>query len=115
MGAILLHLRDPIGALMAARSVCADRLVATTRVIDGDDDDTPRMQLMPPWAEWWFPNVSCYRRWLEDAGFGAVDVSGSVTLTAEVSVPSTDIPGQVRNAHQRLRLADAHVKPPVVG
>jgi len=29
MGAVLPHLRDPIGALMAARSVCSGRLVAT--------------------------------------------------------------------------------------
>ena len=30
MGALLCHLRDPIGALMAARSVCGGRVIAST-------------------------------------------------------------------------------------
>src|ERR1051326_2903092 len=32
LGAILCHLRDPIGALMAVRSVCSDRVIASTQI-----------------------------------------------------------------------------------
>ena len=33
MGAVLPHVRDPIGALMAARRVCGDRLIASTMMM----------------------------------------------------------------------------------
>ncbi|MGA7415094.1 MAG: methyltransferase domain-containing protein, partial [Bryobacteraceae bacterium] len=36
LGSILCHLRDPIGALMAARSVCKHRVIAATTVVLGE-------------------------------------------------------------------------------
>src|SRR4030095_2494922 len=47
LGAILCHLRDPIGALMAARSVCRHRVMASTPVVLGEteSDVLPRQYL----------------------------------------------------------------------
>jgi SAM-dependent methyltransferase len=112
VGALLLHLRDPVGALMAARSVCRGRLVATTRLVDDDvDAPVPRMERVSPpqFANWWFPNAECYRRWFLDAGFARVDVERAVTLRGTAPRPSFEDPALVRNPTQRLRLADARV------
>src|SRR5439155_552769 len=63
MGALLMHLRDPIGALIAARSVCRNRLIATALVHLGiDEEPRPRMTLMSPETNvhsWWIPNKAC--------------------------------------------------------
>lgn len=105
MGALLLHLRDPIGALMAARSVCADRLIATTRIMVEDGDNPhPRMNL--PWTDidnisWWEPNKACYKHWFLAAGFTQVDVERTVTLT--VDKPS------ISNSTQLLQIGDARI------
>jgi SAM-dependent methyltransferase len=109
MGALLLHLRDPVGALMAARSVCGDRLLATTGTLIGDGDDPrPRMELLD--MIWWYPNKACFRRWFLDAGFRQVDVDRAVTLSAEKQAfESFDHPGVRRNCTQILQVGDARV------
>jgi len=110
VGALLLHLRDPIGGLIAARSVCRDRLIATSPVISDDSRDEPWMKMAPFNAgAWWLPNKAAYRRWFLDAGFSQVDVERAVTLSGEAPHPSFDdpTPGAIRNGTQRLRLADA--------
>jgi len=47
LGAILCHLRDPIGALIAASSVCRQRVIASTPVVlgEGEADVLPRQYL----------------------------------------------------------------------
>jgi tRNA (mo5U34)-methyltransferase len=72
-GSLLLHLRDPIGGLLAAGSVCRDLLM----VVDAID---PLLTLLHrrlpvaaldgvkrPW--WWRPNVAGLVRMIEAAGF----------------------------------------------
>jgi SAM-dependent methyltransferase len=112
MGALLLHLRDPIGALMAARSVCRARLIATTWFIPDEPlrseprpicdlpalDDTPAGRNV-----WWRPNRSACRLWLEAAGFCDVDVGRTVTLTADT------VDAAHFNSTQTLLLAHGHV------
>jgi hypothetical protein len=111
IGALLQHLRDPVGALQAARSVCRGRLIATTGLSAEPYDDVPRMELHTAlaFANWWFPNRSCYARWFLDAGFRTVDVQRMVTLTGETARPSFEDPGMIRNQSQRLCLAEAEV------
>ena len=111
MGAILCHLRDPIGALMAARSVCRHRLIASTPVVLGETgpDVLPRQYL--PYTEvdkisWWLPNEACFRHWFQAAGFIAVDVSRQVTLRCDV--PRLEN-GRAANGDQILRVASAFV------
>jgi len=73
LGSLLVHLRDPVGALKRVRSVCAGRLVLVEAI------DVPHSLLHPrrpsaaldaagrPW--WWKPNLAGLRRMVEAAGF----------------------------------------------
>lgn len=122
MGALLLHLRDPIGALMAARSVCSGQLVATTRTMpEHDDNPFPFMDL--PFTSidkisWWRPNKACFKHWLLAAGFSSVDVESSVSMTGDVLRPGKAIDPTVaespnisayKNDTHQLRLGRALV------
>lgn len=111
LGAILCHLRDPIGALMAARSVCRNRVVASTPVVLGESEaDTQPRQYLPYTMDdrisWWLPNEACFRHWFLAAGFTEVDVSRSVTLRS-------DLPrihdGKQANGDQTIRVGTAIV------
>jgi SAM-dependent methyltransferase len=94
IGALLLHLRDPIGALMAARSVCTQRLIASTPVIPGGRIDEDPIQHLPWTAvdqiSWWLPNLACFRHWFLAAGFRDVDVTRTVTLRSDVPYYTKD-------------------------
>jgi hypothetical protein len=113
MGALLLHLRDPIGALMAARAVCRNRLLATNWFAPDNDllagINRPAADLPSLGAEeqgrysWWRPNRAAYRLWFEAAGFRDVDVGRTVTLTADLEVADHF------NSTQALLLGDARV------
>ncbi|HEV2310600.1 MAG TPA: methyltransferase domain-containing protein [Acidimicrobiia bacterium] len=86
LGALLCHVRDPIGALMAARSVCAGQVVASTLVDVWDTSSDAAARLMwtqPSAVGWWFPNLACYREWFLAAGFRDPDVSRQVSLRAD--------------------------------
>jgi SAM-dependent methyltransferase len=111
LGAILCHLRDPIGALMAARSVCRHRVIASTPVVLGETepDVLPRQYL--PYTNtdkisWWLPNEACFRHWFLAAGFTAVDVSGQATLRADIQRSEG---GRPANGDQIIRIASAFV------
>jgi SAM-dependent methyltransferase len=111
MGAILCHLRDPIGALMAARSVCRHRVIASTPVVLGETepDILPRQYL--PYTNvdkisWWLPNEACFRHWFLAAGFTAVDVSRQVVLRCDVP---REEGGRAANGDQILRVGSAFV------
>ncbi len=74
MGSLLLHLRDPIGALERLREVCADDgTVCTMDAIDPTFTRLfPRRALATfdgdgrPW--WWLPNIAGYERMVRAAG-----------------------------------------------
>jgi SAM-dependent methyltransferase len=111
LGAILCHLRDPIGALMAARSVCRHRVIASTPVVLGETepDVLPRQYL--PYTKidnisWWLPNEACFKHWFLAAGFTGVDVSRQVALRADVLRHEN---GKPANGDQILRVGSAFV------
>jgi tRNA (mo5U34)-methyltransferase len=73
MGSLLLHLRDPVRALAAVRSVCRGQLLS-------HDSISPMLSLLAPRTpaallhgtirqEWWIPNKAGRRREIEAAGF----------------------------------------------
>jgi SAM-dependent methyltransferase len=111
LGAILCHLRDPIGALIAARSVCRHRVIASTPVVLGETepDILPR-QYMPYTntckISWWLPNEACFRHWFLAAGFTGVDVSRQTTLRADICRMDGDRPA---NGDQIIRVGSAFV------
>jgi tRNA (mo5U34)-methyltransferase len=73
VGSLLLHLRDPVGALERVRAVCRGRLIVFDAI------DLPMTLAMPrrpsaaldglgrPW--WWRPNRAALIRMVEGAGF----------------------------------------------
>jgi tRNA (mo5U34)-methyltransferase len=84
MGTILLHLRDPVGALMALRRVVTGHLLL-------NDSITPARRWLgtPPAAArlqsldgpfWWMPNAPALRRYVEAAGFRVVQGPTAYTL-----------------------------------
>lgn len=105
MGALLLHLHDPLGALMAARSVCRDRLIATNWFIPETAHaivDLPALR-QETGNVWWRPSRSAYALWLQAAGFRAIDVARTVPLSTDRVVPG-------RNARdQTLLVGDARI------
>jgi len=112
MGTILLHLRDPIGALMAARSVCADRLIAVTPIMhqaNGNAEPQMMLYIHGDNITWWYPNKTCYKHWFLGAGFASVDVERQTTLTADKRIPHPDLPID-RNTTQLLQIGDARVQ-----
>ncbi len=111
MGTILLHLRDPIGALMAARSVCADRLIAATPIwyqANGNPEPQMMLYIHGDNMTWWYPNTTCYKHWFLGAGFASVDIERQATLTADKAIPHPDLPVD-RNTTQLLQIGDARV------
>jgi SAM-dependent methyltransferase len=93
-GSLLLHLRDPIGALRAARSVCTNLLVTTIPTWAEQDENPVPMQMLPythlDRMSWWMPNKAALRHWLLAAGFRQIDIVGSVTIHPDREVYSTN-------------------------
>ena len=84
-GSLLLHLRDPLRALAAIRSVCSDLFMSIAQV----DLALTRMHPRRPLAnvdgtsgrgQWWVANVAGHLRMLEAAGF---DVQRSTGIYLE--------------------------------
>jgi 2-polyprenyl-3-methyl-5-hydroxy-6-metoxy-1,4-benzoquinol methylase len=82
IGALLPHLRDPIGALRAARSVCKGVCIATASTWTEHDESPTPVQMLPythiDKISWWLPNKAAYDHWFKAAGFSSVDVGTQV-------------------------------------
>ncbi len=112
IGALLCHLRDPIGALMAVHRVCRGRVIASTPVVIGEpEDETPARQYLPytetDRISWWLPNEACYRHWFQAAGFLDVETGTTVRLCCDVL--RRDPKGHPYNGDQVLRIGSARV------
>jgi tRNA (mo5U34)-methyltransferase len=112
LGAVLCHLRDPIGGLMAARRCCRGQLLATTPVVLGEPEgETLPRQYLPYTGihdlGWWLPNEACFRQWFLAAGFARVNIDRQVDLLCDV--PYFDATGRQANQDQIHRLARAWV------
>lgn len=74
VGSLLGHLRDPVGALMALRRVCAGRL-HLAEMTHGRLDLLSRrvgiakFQALSSHLTWWVPNRACLRQMVEAAGY----------------------------------------------
>jgi SAM-dependent methyltransferase len=109
MGALLMHLRDPIGALMAVRSVCKQRLIASSCLLEAPIEKP--MMLMPEKVgdgiSWWVPNRPCLQQWFQAAGFTKIDADRPVNLTTDKIF--LDEHGHSSGADQSLTLVNAYV------
>jgi tRNA (mo5U34)-methyltransferase len=109
LGALLQHLRDPVGALRAARSVCRGSVVASCVTWpEQDASDFPLMAF--PYLQdkitWWLPNKACYRHWFLGAGFSEVDVDRTLKYRPDVE---RDHEGAAINREKEIRLAVARL------
>jgi tRNA (mo5U34)-methyltransferase len=96
-GSLLLHLRDPLRALAAIRSVCVGHFLSTTQV-----DLRPwlyrrrplvRLDGMSPLCQWWLPNAAGHRQMVRAAGFEVELDSRLYSIPFGESHPSTSVSG----------------------
>jgi tRNA (mo5U34)-methyltransferase len=79
IGNLLLHLRDPVGALMAVRSVVAGELFSVDVVSLAATVASPRTpaavlsRRTVPY--WWIPNVAAFRQYFVKSGFELIESS----------------------------------------
>lgn len=110
MGALLMHVRDPIGALMAARSVCRGLLVTNALMTNAAESSVPSMELINNEQDkinWWRPNRACLAGMLRAAGFREVSVDRTVHLTTDKVF--VDNQGRHSGVDHPLYLAHARV------
>lgn len=79
IGSLLLHLRDPVGALQAVRGVLAGSLLSVDAIsplltLLHPKQPVARLEV-PGWPLWWVMNLDCYRRLFPPAGL-SVTASG---------------------------------------
>jgi len=84
-GSLLLHLRDPLRALAAIRSVCRGRLLCTNQIDLARSVGPRRAPLVrldgtSGITQWWIPNASGHRQMLEAAGFDVERQSGLYSI-----------------------------------
>jgi tRNA (mo5U34)-methyltransferase len=96
IGTILLHLRDPIGALMALRKVVTGQLLINDSItptgLFGPRVPSARLQSRQA-PFWWMPNAAGLARYVEAAGFRITE--GPVKYTLAIDPRKT--PGRYRN------------------
>ncbi len=73
-GSLLLHLRDPVRALEAIRSVCRGRFLCTNQIdlrltLLGRGAPLARLQGATDLCQWWVPNPTAHRHMLESTGW----------------------------------------------
>jgi tRNA (mo5U34)-methyltransferase len=111
LGSLLLHLRDPVGALAAVRSVCAGEAVIADTVEAIPTllrPRTPTARLAgvgEPW--WWQPNGAALRRMIESAGFEVLERSGLYFLPVGAGHPPAPL---LRSLRAALRSAEGREK-----
>jgi tRNA (mo5U34)-methyltransferase len=77
VGSLLVHLRDPVGALMAIRGVLDGELLSVDAIspllsILHPQQPIARLEA-PGWPMWWNLNLTAYRRLFDAAGMAVVD------------------------------------------
>jgi len=78
-GSLLLHLRDPIEALEAIRTVCAGEFLSSECIdlrltLLHPKSPYARLDGTSELCQWWSPNAAAHLRMLESAGFDVVRV-----------------------------------------
>jgi tRNA (mo5U34)-methyltransferase len=78
-GSLLLHLRDPIAALEAIRSVCRGEFLSSECIdlrltLAHPKRPCARLDGVSELCQWWLPNAAAHRRMLESAGFEVLRV-----------------------------------------
>jgi len=85
VGAILQHLRDPVGALERIRDVLAPGgQVVLFEPVDAklskQSEPLAKLRIGQTIWTWWYPNKACLVDWVRTAGFTAVDDLGTTKV-----------------------------------
>ena len=91
-GSLMLHLRDPIRALEAIRSVCRGQFLSVEEIKLGLTLRHPRRpfaELLGQRGQWWVPTSEGHRRMLEVAGFTIERAVGPFAIPFGVAHPTT--------------------------
>ncbi len=91
-GSLLLHLRDPLRALEAVRSICAGYFLSAETVdlrLSILQRRVPAATLngMGTLCQWWLPNVAGHRRMISSAGFEIVQATRAYAIPFGVAHP----------------------------
>jgi tRNA (mo5U34)-methyltransferase len=102
-GSLMLHLRDPVGALEAIRTVCRGCFLSAEQIDLSATLLHPRRPVfrldgMSERLQWWVPNAAGHRRLVEAAGFDIEQEARTYSAPYGVSHPPRD-----RSAGGRLR------------
>jgi tRNA (mo5U34)-methyltransferase len=113
-GSLLIHLRDPVAAVEAVRSVCRDTFLSAEHV-------SLRLGILHPRApvamfgagdlgRWWVPNAAGHRRLVEAGGFEVTRTSGAYTIPLGPSHPHRAGRATARGVARRLAGAKPGVR-----
>lgn len=85
LGSLLVHLRDPVGALMALYRVCRREIIVVEEYdrwleLLGRRRPLARLQAISPHLTWWVPNKACLADMMRAAGFVDVRVGATFLL-----------------------------------
>jgi tRNA (mo5U34)-methyltransferase len=104
IGTLLLHLREPLRALSAIRSVLEPdgRLLVNDGVSLGMSLRHPRapvhtLSLLPGKPFWWIPNASGLRRYLEKTGLDVIASGGPYLVPRGSGYARPPLPRSARN------------------
>jgi tRNA (mo5U34)-methyltransferase len=106
-GSLMLHLRDPIAALEAIRTVCAGKFLSIEEIdlqltLRHPRRAVARLDGVSPLCQWWIANAVAHRRMLESAGFDVVSSTRPFCEPlGEGHPPPRGMRSQVRNAMTR--------------
>ena len=110
-GSLLLHLRDPLRALDAIRSVCTGSFLSTnqvdlTRSIVQRKRPLLRLDGLSDLCQWFLPNAAAHRRTVEAAGFDIERESGLYSIPFGVAHPpeqrsTFDVSGHIWSGGRR--------------
>jgi tRNA (mo5U34)-methyltransferase len=106
-GSLLLHLRDPLRALFAIRSVCREHLLSTNQVdlrrsLWRRGSPLARLDGLSDLCQWWLPNPAGHRQMLLAAGFDVERESGVYAVPFGVAHPRPGL-GPVELARRAAR------------
>ena len=84
-GSLLLHLRDPLRALNAIRSVCRERFLSTNQIdlrpsVLQRKRPLARLDGISDLCQWWLPNAAGHRQMLMAGGFEIEQESGLYSI-----------------------------------
>ena len=114
-GSLMLHLRDPVQALEAIRTVCAGEFMSSEAIdlrltLRHRRRPYARLDGVSPMCQWWVPNPAAHRQMLLSAGFDIIRTTKPYAVPLGTRHPPGDGPrAKLLEGVQRLALGNSGV------